>query len=94
MSEQQVEEAAPVEAPITFIDYLERFLAKRPNIPDPSFDTHLMEYFGEWPNFTEWRCCNGRPCKRPGLCHGRDLSNEARKLAGKIEQRMKPAPAA
>jgi hypothetical protein len=87
MSEQQVDEAAPV----TFVDYLERFLTKRPNIPDHSFDAHLIEYFSEWPNFTQWRCRNGRACGRPGLCKGHDPSGEARKLAPKIEQRIKPA---
>jgi hypothetical protein len=94
MSEQQVEAAAPVEAPITFAEYLERFMAKWPDIVrDHSFDAHLMEHFSEWPNFTEWRCCNGKPCRRPGLCKGRDPTNEWRKLARKIEQRLKPVPA-
>jgi hypothetical protein len=72
MSEQ--DEAAPVEAPpTTFVEYLEHFLAKWPDITrDHSFDAHLLEYFSEWPTYTTYRRCNGKACARPGLCKGRD----------------------
>jgi hypothetical protein len=58
MMDANVEEQATT--PATFVEYLERYLVKKPDIPDHSFGAHLMEYFGEGPNFTEWRCCNSQ----------------------------------
>ena len=72
---------------MTFEAYLEQYYANWADskfTPEMKFDDLLRTYFSEWPNFTEWRCCNGHPCSLPGLCLGRDPSGGWRKLARKI----------
>jgi hypothetical protein len=55
---------------MTFEAYLEQYYANWADskfIPEMKFDDLLRTYFSEWPNFTEWRCCNGPSLFTPGI---------------------------